>query len=169
MDFNLMVLMGSLWLSWIHHFESFTVAIMNWLTVTEYMCHKLLWICFVSRNHNPIISLFVTYHCVCNNGNTTDAICEAGTAYHSRAHEFTPLVGSCCSIFIFLYNVLCVIVCHFSFCHCIVCPSIRGFWLPLWYLQNFLVVFYICHNRMYFLSYGLSWWYGRWIYNYLCN
>ena len=26
--------------------------------------------------------------------------------------------------------------CPFYFCHCIVCPSIRGFWWPLWYLQT---------------------------------
>ena len=24
----------------VHHFESFTVAIMNWLTAMEYLCHK---------------------------------------------------------------------------------------------------------------------------------
>jgi hypothetical protein len=26
-------------------------------------------------------------------------------------------------------------------CHCIVCPSIYGFWKPLWYLQIFIIVF----------------------------
>ena len=31
----------------------------------------------------------------------------------------------------------------FSFCHCIDCPSIYGFWLPLWYLQAFLHYFRI--------------------------
>ena len=36
--------------------------------------------------------------------------------------------------------VLCVwIVDRFlSFCHCVVCPSIYGFWLPRWYLQTLL-------------------------------
>jgi hypothetical protein len=28
------------------------------------------------------------------------------------------------------------------FFHCIVCPSIYGFWLALWYLQTFVVIFY---------------------------
>jgi hypothetical protein len=28
--------------------------------------------------------------------------------------------------------------CPFSFGHCVVCPSIYGFWLPLWYLQTLL-------------------------------
>jgi len=27
---------------------------------------------------------------------------------------------------------------HFSFGHCVVCPSVYGFWLSLWYLQTFL-------------------------------
>jgi hypothetical protein len=68
------------------------------------------------------------------------------TWVHSRI-----LVGFCCSIFSFLHNVLCIIVCRFTLGHCIVCPSIRGFWLLLWYLQNFLVAFYICRNV--FISY----------------
>ena len=25
--------------------------------------------------------------------------------------------------------------CHFSFDHCVICPPIYGFWLPLWYLR----------------------------------
>ena len=29
-------------------------------------------------------------------------------------------------------------LCPFSFGHCIICPSIYGLWLPLWYLQNFI-------------------------------
>jgi len=28
--------------------------------------------------------------------------------------------------------------CPFSFGHCVACPSIYGFWLPLWYLQTLL-------------------------------
>jgi hypothetical protein len=31
---------GSSWLSWNHHFESFTVATMTGLTVMKYLCHK---------------------------------------------------------------------------------------------------------------------------------
>jgi hypothetical protein len=32
----------------------------------------------------------------------------------------------------------CLSFCPFSFDHCVVCPSIYGFWLPLWYLQTLL-------------------------------
>jgi hypothetical protein len=28
--------------------------------------------------------------------------------------------------------------CPFSFGHCAVCPSIYGFWLPLWYLKTLI-------------------------------
>jgi hypothetical protein len=34
--------------------------------------------------------------------------------------------------------VLLIIICLFSVGHCIVCPSIYGFWLPLWCLQTSL-------------------------------
>jgi hypothetical protein len=29
----------------------------------------------------------------------------------------------------------CLSFCNFSFGHCVVCSSIYGFWLPIWYLQ----------------------------------
>jgi len=66
----------------------------------------------------------------------------------------------------------------FSFDHCIVCPSISGFWLLLWYLQTFfytrqlynVVLYYIpCYHTWiifwwneYFLTVG--WWVGLWVY-----
>jgi hypothetical protein len=37
---NLLNTKGSSWLSWSHNFDSFTVATMTWLTVTEYLCRK---------------------------------------------------------------------------------------------------------------------------------
>jgi hypothetical protein len=57
---------GSSWLSWSHHFESFTVATMTWLAVTEYLCHQWPRICFLvvsnSRSfpHLWLITVFVT-------------------------------------------------------------------------------------------------------------
>ena len=53
---------------------------------------------------------------------------EVHTAYPSGAPEFTPdfEMGLCCSVFSFLCSIFSIIVCpfvHFSFCHCIVCPS----------------------------------------------
>ena len=36
------------------------------LIVREYLCHKWARMCFVCRNHNPVLSSFTTYHWVCN-------------------------------------------------------------------------------------------------------
>ena len=62
-------------------FDRFAVTTMTWLTVTEYMCHKLPRICSVCRNHSPVLSSFMTcYHRVCNKSNTMGAKCVAKTA-----------------------------------------------------------------------------------------
>jgi hypothetical protein len=45
-----------------HHFESFTVATMKWLTGMEYLCHKWPRICSTRREHFPVLSSFMTYH-----------------------------------------------------------------------------------------------------------
>jgi hypothetical protein len=47
----------------------------------------------------------------------------------TRSLALCPLFVDCC-LFFYL----------FSFGHCVVCPSIYGFWLPLWYLQTLLTV-----------------------------
>jgi hypothetical protein len=57
---------------------------------------------------------------------------KQGTAYHSGTHEFTAgfYWGLCCSIVNFLCR--CLSYWPFSFCHCVVCPSlIYRFWLLL--------------------------------------
>ena len=53
--------------------------------------------------------------------------------------------GSCCSIFSFLCNVLCIIFFGpFSFGHCLVCPLIYSYWLPLGIFKLFLFVVMVC-------------------------
>ena len=68
----------------------------------------------------------------------------------------TPLVPSTFSVPLLLLIVLCFLrstasdytfgtcdlFCPSSFTHCIVRPSIYGFWLPLWYLRPFLSLFF---------------------------
>jgi hypothetical protein len=49
-------------LSWIRHFESFTVATMTWLAVTEYMCHKWGQIFSICRKClTPLSTIFQLY------------------------------------------------------------------------------------------------------------
>ena len=57
---------SSFWLSWSHHFESFSVATLTWLTVAEYVCHKWPRICPTGRQHFPILSSFMNYYRLCN-------------------------------------------------------------------------------------------------------
>jgi hypothetical protein len=52
---------GSLLLSGNHHF-----ATMTWLTVMEYLCHKLPRISSTCRMHFSVISSFTTYYRVCD-------------------------------------------------------------------------------------------------------
>ena len=69
------------------------------------------------------------------------ATSRTGTAYPSRAPEFNPDFqwGSCYSICSFLCGVLWIVVCPYSFGHCVVCPSsIYLLLLPIWYLQTLL-------------------------------
>ena len=56
----------------------------------------------------------------------------------SGAPEFTP---SFCGVRFAQSLVFCVVFCRSLFVvvifyHCIACPSIYGFWLPLWYLKT---------------------------------
>ena len=78
------------------------------------------------------LSSFMTYHRVYSKSDSI-GVCGWGSANLSGSPEFTPSCkrGSYCSIFSFLCNALWIVVCPFSFGHCVVCPSIYGFWLPL--------------------------------------
>ena len=79
--------------------------------------------------HFLFLFSFMAYHRVCNRSNTTGATSGAGTAHPSGAAKFNPGFerGSCCSISYFLCSVLQIVVCTFSFGHCVVCPSIYDF------------------------------------------
>jgi hypothetical protein len=80
---------GCSWLSWSHHFEHFTVAIMTWLTFMEYLRHVWPRICSTCRNHFTVLSPFIAYHRGCSYINTTCATSGADADYCSRAPEFT--------------------------------------------------------------------------------
>jgi len=126
-----------------------------WLIVAEYLCYKEPQICSTRHNHNPVLCSFMTYHRVCNKikSNARDATCGAGTAYPSgTADQFILFL---CGIHVARSLVFCVLFCRSLFVllsfyigHFIVCPSIYGFWLPLWYLQTFLIRI----NRFHFLA-----------------
>jgi hypothetical protein len=68
--------------------------------------------------------------------NTTGAIYGAGTTYHSGAPPVLSGVRVARSL---VFYLLCCISLFDTFSMAIVFLSIYGFWLPLWYLQTFLV------------------------------
>ena len=75
----------------------------------------------------PYYMMFLSF-----NSNTTDVATGTVSAHHSVAHEFIRggLWYSCYLIFSFL----CRVYWSFSIDHCIVCPSIYGFWLYNWFV-----------------------------------
>ena len=110
--------------------ERFTVTTtgMTLFAPTEYQCHK--WPLNASTSWSFPLSWLIT-------------------EFASRVARRVPLVKQellipfrdtwvqWCSIFSFMCSVLHIVVCPFSFGHCVVCPAINEFW-PLWYLQTFL-------------------------------
>jgi hypothetical protein len=80
----------------------------------------------------------------------TGATSGGGTAYPSEAPEFTSgFSGVRVTRSLVLYVCFvdrCFSFCIFSFGHCVVCSSIYGFWLPLWYLQTLLESYLIKNN-----------------------
>ena len=51
------------------YFESFILATMIRLTVTEYLCHKWSRVCSVYRNPNPVLFSFITVNQTSNISN----------------------------------------------------------------------------------------------------
>jgi hypothetical protein len=124
------------YLSWIHHFGSFTVTTMNWLTVMVYIC--------VTNDHG-YVPLVVSTH-----GFFPNSWLIIG--FVTRLTRRVPLVEqglltlqehlSTPPVFIVVRGTRSLALCVYSFCfgHCVVCPSLCGFWLPLWHLQALLKV-----------------------------
>jgi hypothetical protein len=111
-----------------HHFESFTIVTRTWVTTMEYLCHK--WpriytlVVNISRSfpHSWLINGFVSILI-----RRAPLVSGAGTAYSSRAPEFTP-VFSGVGVTRSLVLCVCLVDRGLSFCtcslsHCVVCSS----------------------------------------------
>ena len=114
---------GCYWLSWSHHFESFKVATMTWLTATEYLCYKWPRICSICREHFPVfphswlITGFVT-------GSTRRLPLVEQELLTFPEHRSSPPIFSgvrvtrslvCRSLFVLLYFFLWSLCCLFFF------------------------------------------------------
>ena len=101
---------------WSLYFKSCTVT----TRITEYLCWS--WMCSIWLNHNPVLFSCMTYQRVCYTSNR-DATNGAGVTCCTRVHHRFCRVHDAQSL------VFCVVFCrtffcHFSFGHCIVCPSL---------------------------------------------
>jgi hypothetical protein len=99
-------------------------------------------ICFICRKYFPVLSAITIYYRVCNYINTTSATSGSWSTDPSGAPEFTPVFSGISVTWPFVLYVCfvgrCFSYCTFSFGHCVVCYSIYGFWLHIWYLQTLL-------------------------------
>jgi hypothetical protein len=106
-------------------------------------------ICSVCRNHNPVLSSFMTFHRICNQRNTTDATYGSGTAYLFRWYLSSSLVFSAIlvarSLVFCMFCRLLYVLLSFFFWP-LDCLSFTASDDPFWYLQTF---------RNSYLIYGL--------------
>ena len=125
----------SIWWSW--KFIGgivFSIQLNICVTVMEYLCHKSPRLCSICRNHNPVLSSFMTYHRVCNQNTTADTILVKHELFTIPEHlrSLPALAGSCIALYIIVFWFH-----RLSFDHCVVCPSlIYAVWLPHWYLWS---------------------------------
>jgi hypothetical protein len=121
----------------------FTVTTMTWLTVMEYLCHKWPRICSTCRKHVRVLSSFMTCHSFVTRLTWRVPLLEQELLilpeYLSSPPIFSGVRVSRSLVLCVCFVDRCLSFCPFLFGHCVVCPSIYGFWLPLWYLQTLLV------------------------------
>ena len=104
---------------------------MCWLTITEYLCYKWPGICYVCSYHNPDMYLFIILLFVVI---VTRPVAHMELKLLTFAEHQSSTLMSWCSLFWFMCNV---IVCSFSFGHCIVLHfSSYCLWIPICYLQS---------------------------------
>ena len=99
----------------LNHFESFTLATMTWLTVTEHIYHKWPRICSICRKHLLVLSAFTNYYRVCNYINKKGTTSGAGSAGPSGAPRFTPVISGI-RVTRTLASYVCFVDGCFSFC-----------------------------------------------------
>ena len=131
---------GCSWLSWSHHFESFTVATMTWLTVMEYSCHGYApLVVSTSRSfpHSWLITGFVTR--LTRRMPLVKQELPTLPEHLSSPPVFSGVRVTRSLVLCVCFVDRCLSFCPFSSGHFVVCSSlIYGFRLPFCYLQTLL-------------------------------
>lgn len=79
-----------------------------WITVTEYLCHKLTQLYSVCRNHNLALSAFMTYR-ICSKSAAETTYSSHQELYNGvRCSLYSFLCGLCRSLFVFFQLVSCL-------------------------------------------------------------
>ena len=126
----------------------FTDATMTWLTGTEYLCHNWPRICLSCHKHFPVLSSFLIYHRFITRLIRRVPLVEQKLLILPEHMNSSPVFSGVRVTWSFVWSVRfvdrCLSLCPISVDHCVVCSSIYGFWLPLWYLQTLLkyIVYY---------------------------
>ena len=125
----------SCWLSWSHYFESCMVGTMTWLT---------LWNICVTNDHEMFhLQTFPGPFLIHDLARRVPIVQQAMLTLLEHLTSPPVFNGVRVPWSLVLYVCFvdrCLSICTFSFGHCVVCSSIYGFWLPLWYLQTRLQV-----------------------------
>ena len=111
---------------------------MAWLclTLTEYLYQKWPRTCSTCRKHFPVLYLFmISLSSLVTRVTRSVSPVEQELLTFPEYLTLSPVrSGVRVARFLVFYVVFCIPL----FGHCIVCPSIYVFWIPHWYLQNFL-------------------------------
>ena len=92
---------------------------------------KMARICSVCRNHNSVVSSFLTYHQVCNKSNRRVQRVEKEMPTLLEHLSLSLVFSGIRVARSFVFYAICgrslLNFSLFSFGHCIVCPSVYGF------------------------------------------
>ena len=109
------------------------------LTAMEYLCHKWPRKCStcLSFPHSWLITGFVTR--LAQRMPLVVQELLSLPEHMSSPPVFSGVRVTRSSVLCVCFVDCCLFFCPFSFGHCVVCLSIYGFWLPLWYLETPLI------------------------------
>jgi hypothetical protein len=136
------------------------------------LCHKWRRICSICRNHYPVHSSSMTSHRGCSESKAMGATHGTGTAFTPAfsgvrvARHLVFSVMFCRWLFVLLSFFVSLLYClssdlpllitHLVSCgHCIVCPPIYDFWLPIWYLV--VIVLSVLRSTTSDYPFGILW------------
>jgi hypothetical protein len=141
-ELELLTLKGTL--SWSHYFERFTVATMIWLTwwnicvANDHGYVPLVVNTSRSFPHSWLIIGFVTR--LTRRVSLVEQELPTLPEHLSSSTVFSGVRVTRSLVLCVCFVGRCLFFCTFYFGHCVICPSIYGFWLPLWWLQFLLIV-----------------------------